>query len=127
MELSFEEKKPDPAPLGYAYRVVDCYDTYRVQSFKVLRDTPSGFWIYLDWEFREKWVANVGKNNFAKRNKDEALENYYHRKLAHVRHIKTNLKRTEERLDQIALDLGKGKYKEPNVLQLTPRKAFDNM
>lgn len=122
MKLSFEAKEPEhvlPIPWEYAYRVVDWYDSYTVYSFRILRETDAGFWIYLDWEFREKWVANHGKNNFAKRDKDEALENYYHRKLAHVRHIKANLKRTEERLDKIAFNLGKGKYKEPNVLQLT--------
>lgn len=118
--MALKEKEHDETQLGYAYRVVDCYDTYIVVSYKILRETPSGFWIYLDWKFREKWVANCGKNNFAKRDKSAALENYYYRKLEHVRHIKINLQRAEERLDKIAHELDRGIYKDLNVLNLTP-------
>jgi hypothetical protein len=56
--------------------------------FKILRETPKGWWIENGWEARGRWVSKSGKKRFAYPTVEEAEVNYIARK---KRQIQLNL------------------------------------
>lgn len=60
------------------YRYHNGYDSIRCYVFKVLRETPCGYWILDDR--KEKWVSNYSRKRFCYPTKEEAWHNFKCRK-----------------------------------------------
>ncbi len=87
----------------YLYRYEDDNDQIRLRKFKIIRETNCGWWIH-KWSWYTddnlKFVYKTGKNNFAKKTKKEAIENYYHRKCRHVAILNFKLIQTRNLLNK---------------------------
>lgn len=68
-----------------------------LSTFKVIRETPQGWWISRDgygWE-KDRWVAKGGVKRYAYPTKELALESFIKRKTKMIRKLKNNLTCTE--------------------------------
>jgi Fe-S cluster assembly scaffold protein SufB len=102
MELKLDKKK-DCTEANYLYRYEDDHEAIRLREFRIVKETPCGWWIKKWSWFTDnnlKFVYKTGKNNFAKKTKEEAIENYYYRKCRHVAILSTRLRETRHLLDQ---------------------------
>lgn len=97
------------------YRVEDDIDPYgfpnsiyKIITFKVYKETKKGYWIDKErspggfkCRFKKRWVPKEGKNIYAWTTKEKALNNYRIRKEYQKKHLKRQLKDTEDRLRQV--------------------------
>lgn len=85
------------------YRYVDEHDGWSIREvkYRILKETTCGYWItHRYWQHgRKRWVSKTGKNNFAKKTREEAMENYYHRKAKHVVILERQLDGARHRLE----------------------------
>ena len=101
---------------SFLYRYADGWnkDIY-IHQYEIVKETPCGYWVkkwVWDWDNDDlKFVYKQGKNNFAKKTKKEALENYYHRKCRHVSILKIKLENAERLLRLAERKTGREKQK----------------
>jgi Fe-S cluster assembly scaffold protein SufB len=97
MKFQLDEKEKC-TEVNYLYRYEDDYDQIRLREFRIVKETSCGWWIN-KWPWHDKnnlkFVYKTGKNNFAKKTKKEAAENYYHRKHRHISILKHKLELTQ--------------------------------
>jgi len=101
-------KNQDTDETEYLYRYEDDYEDIRLRKFKIVRETNCGWWINrYPWysDKNPKFVYKMGKNNFAKKTKKEAIENYYYRKCRHVAILNSKLMSTRVLLNKAKLYL----------------------
>lgn len=68
---------------------------FSIERWKVIRYTPKGCWIVHEYDTdktRRKWVRYDGSSRWAALTKDEALEQLWWRKRAHLQHAKRRYK-----------------------------------
>jgi hypothetical protein len=89
------------------------------RKFKLLKETPCGYWILPDWGYNypeseefKRWVSKVSKKRFAYPTKEEALVSYMARKKRQIEILKSQLKRAE-----IALGKSETLY-EKNIISI---------
>jgi len=80
----------------YLYRYHDVHYTTGVQvhmrKFKVVKETPCGYWVKLFESFDDKkWVPNNTRKRYAYPNKEEALTSFIARKRRQVKILETQL------------------------------------
>jgi len=82
---------------------LEIYRTSRAKLYLttlfVTAETPKGVWVGYSHGSKDYWVSNTAKKRFAHPTKEEALENYRHRKKAYVRHSENRLRRAREDLE----------------------------
>ena len=86
----------------YLYRYEDDGEQICEKKFKIVKGTYCGWWIDR-WPYADKnlkFVYKTGKNNFAKKTRKEAMENYYHRKCLHVAILNSKLMSTRVLLNK---------------------------
>lgn len=87
----------------YLYRVDDvCYTTgVRIEKrkFKVVKETPCGYWIDL-FEFFDdkKWVSKTGKKRYAYPTEEEAMTSFKARKKRQIQILSDKLSRARRAL-----------------------------
>ena len=116
MELKFKLHEEINDGLQYLYRYEDGFEQIRLRRFRIVRETNCGWWISKYTWFDKnnlKFVYKTGKNNFAKKTKKEAIENYYYRKCHHVAILNNKLMRTKNLLRKAEL-LMKDQEEKPN-------------
>lgn len=70
----------------YLYRYVDypggdySDHLFRLYAFRVLRETPCGFWIREHYTGRERWVSKTSRKRYAYPSIEEAEESFRIRK-----------------------------------------------
>jgi len=69
-----------------------------LREYKVVAETPCGYWITFGFGGKDKWVSKTSRKRFAHPTVDGAKLAYRKRKRAFVRHAKAQLKRAEEDL-----------------------------
>lgn len=107
MKLKLDDKKVNEK-CSYLYRFEDDYDQIRLRKFRIVSETQCGWWINRwSWNSNDnlKFVYKTGKNNFAKKTKKEAIENYYYRKVRHVDILTRKLRNTKYLLNQAKIIL----------------------
>lgn len=74
---------------AFLYRYKDPYIGYNpiLVQFRVLKETPKGYWIYDRDYDKNRWSSKKGKKKYAYLNKEDALYAYYRKKLEHLRHL----------------------------------------
>jgi hypothetical protein len=87
----------------YLYRYVDGWHVEAIlNKYEIRRETPKGHWVKRwPWSSDDdlRWVPKEGRSNFAKLTKEEALENYYHRKRRQVVILQSRLEKTKQSMD----------------------------
>lgn len=101
-------KNQDTDETEYLYRYEDDYEQICEKKFKIVKETDCGWWInrwpwYADKN--PKFVYKTGKNNFAKKTRKEAMENYYYRKCRHAAILNSKLMSTKILLNKAKLYL----------------------
>ncbi len=102
------------------YRYDDYHDSEMpyvwLRSFKVLRDTPKGYWIE-EWEGAgeryKKFVLKGAGKRFAYLSKDDAWDSFRRRKERQVNilaHQHDRVKRVLQQLGTLRADADKGKF-----------------
>jgi len=74
----------------YLYKFRDPWGnsiTPELIRYRILRETPKGYWVYNHDTFKEKWISKNGFKRYAHFNKKDALYAYYRKKLVHIKYI----------------------------------------
>lgn len=69
-----------------------CCNGIKYRKWRICKITPKGIWITENYLTR-KWVSY--NTRFVSETKNEALENFYYKKVAHVHHCKRRLNHAE--------------------------------
>jgi len=84
----------------YRYRTNVAFDVVEVclEQFKVIKETPKGYWLTFPWsapfhgEYNwKKWVSKTSRKRFAYPTKEEAWDSYCIRRKRRVMHLQRQL------------------------------------
>ena len=67
-------------------------------EFLVIKETPTGVWIYIDGGMNKRFVKNNARKRFACSTEKEALESFYARKKRQIKILKRQLQEAETAL-----------------------------
>ena len=70
-----------------------------VFKYRVVGETPCGYWITWALGGKDRWVSKSSKKRFAHPSVEEALEAFIRRKESQIRHTKNHLARAERERD----------------------------
>lgn len=89
------------------YRYEDTLTTIGLRidecKFRLVKETPKGYWITYDWDLSneyKKWVSKNGEKRFAYPTKEEARYSFLRRKEAQVAILNRQLRRAETALSK---------------------------
>jgi len=103
----------------YRYEM-DPYGPPLFMEFRVLRETPCGFWIALDtWGDQEKWVSKTGRKRYAYPTEELAKESFIARQMAAHAHFTRKAGVALEYLNSIGYSLKK--FNDEEWWVLTPK------
>jgi len=100
----------------YLYRYVDNYDGISEEKYKIIKETPKGFWLSICFGLfgeerdvlssNKKWVKKhtMEHKRFAFENKRDAMRQYRCRKAAQVRILLSRLRNAERHYQQAILE-----------------------
>jgi hypothetical protein len=88
----------------YLYRFEDYENTLgvhvRKREFKVIKETPCGYWIKLFYSFNDKkWVSKVAKKRYAYPSEQEAMINFKARKRRQIEILSAQLRTAKSALE----------------------------
>jgi hypothetical protein len=98
----------------YLYRFDDMHYTTGVRvekrKFKVIKETPCGYWIKLfDCFDDKKWVSKTGKKRYAYPTEEEALTSFKARKRRQIEILESQLTRARVALQAVRSETGRGR------------------
>jgi hypothetical protein len=110
------------------YRYEDALTTMGVRinecEFRLVKETPKGYWITYDWDLSnecKKWVSKDGEKRFAYPTKAEAKYSFLRRKEAQVAILNRQLDRAETALAKAA-----GNLDDSNTAKVRYSRMFKN-
>jgi hypothetical protein len=98
----------------YLYRFDDMHYTTGVRvegrKFRVIKETPCGYWIKLfDCFDDKKWVSKGGKKRYAYPTEEEALTSFKARKRRQIQILENQLTRARAALRMANSETGRGR------------------
>jgi hypothetical protein len=77
----------------------DGYEYLQVTEFKILKETPKGYWIEIDdYTYPKMWIAKDARRSFAYTTIEAARISYRKRKVKHIEKLEAQLKKAKQGL-----------------------------
>ena len=84
-------------------RVANIGVRVHLREWKLLKETPKGYWIVPEWDdsaYHKKWVSNSSKKRFAYPSEEDAMKNFIARKKRQIEILKYKLKDARDALNE---------------------------
>lgn len=87
----------DSPKVVYRY---DGYECLRVTEYKIIKETPKGYWIEIDnFMYPKMWIAKDATRSFAYTSIEKARISYRKRKIKHIEKLESQLAKAKQGLE----------------------------